>query len=74
MTSGDFRADTLSLKGNLEINSTSGDSNLTDGMEQYTIAVDTVSGSCNLPNSYTGGTKKISVDTGSGNIVFRFEE
>lgn len=75
-TSGNINIKKLTLGNAIKVDGTSGSVtvSLTDAMEQYTIAVDTVSGSCNLPNSYTGGTKKISVDTVSGNIDFRFEE
>lgn len=75
-TSGNINIKKLTLGKAIEVDGTSGSItvSLTDAMEQYTIAVDTVSGICNLPNSYAGGTKKISVDTVSGNIDFRFEE
>ena len=75
-TSGDISMEGLTLGTAMNVSGTSGDVyvSLTDEMKEYKIKADTLSGSCNLPADYSGGAKKISVDTTSGNIDFNFAE
>lgn len=74
LTSGDIYMEDLTLETAIEVSGTSGNVHvsLTDGMKEYTVRTDTVSGSCNLPTDYSGGAKRISVSTTSGDIDFQF--
>lgn len=47
---------------------------LTDAMENYSIHTDLTSGSCNLPEEYINGDKKIDVDMTSGLVNVTFAE
>lgn len=74
-TSGDYDLTNVTVEEGIYVDATSGDFkiSLSDKMENYSIDTDLTSGSCNLPQSYVNGEKRIWVSLTSGSAKFSFE-
>ncbi len=74
--SGEVEFGLLDSSGDVTVSTTSGDvdGTLAGQMSDYAITSDTTSGSNSLPGRTKGGSKKLNVDTTSGDIDIEFRE